>query len=78
MYVIKVTRKYQITIPKRIREMLNIRVGDKLAVRVEGGRIIIEPVVPVEGDPLEHMLSLVREPVELDAVRLVEESWDED
>ena len=37
----KVTRNYQITIPKEIREKLQINVGDILVVDVENDRIIL-------------------------------------
>lgn len=37
----KVTRNYQITIPKEIREKLQINVGDILIVDVEKDRIIL-------------------------------------
>lgn len=76
--IVKVTRKYQITIPKKIREQLQIRVGDILKMGIEGGKIIIEPVVARVRDPVKDMLSLIDKPLNIDAVRLVEESWDED
>ena len=57
--VVRVTRKYQITLPKEVRERLGIRVGDLLRVKVEGGRVVLEPVIPRRRDPVEDMLSLV-------------------
>ena len=42
MEKVKVTRKYQVTIPKCIREEIDIKVGDELLVREEDGRIILE------------------------------------
>ena len=78
MELVKVTRKYQVTIPKSVREELGIRVGDSLIVRVEGGRIVLEPLIPRRKGVVEEMLSLVSEPVDVDAVELVEESWSED
>ncbi len=38
----KVTRNYQITIPKEVRKKLHINVGDILMVDVEGDRIILK------------------------------------
>lgn len=58
--------------------MLGIRIGDLLRVRVEGGRVVLEPILPRRRDPIEDMLSLVPKPVSVDAVKLVEGSWDED
>ncbi len=76
--IVKVTRRYQVTLPKEVREALGIRGGDLLRVRVEGNRIVLEPLAPRRKNPVEDMLSLVSEPVNVDAVRLVEEAWDED
>ena len=41
MPVTKVTRNYQITIPKEIREKLGINVGDILTFDIEGSKIIL-------------------------------------
>ncbi len=76
--IVRVTRKYQITIPKKIREKLNIHVGDSLKMRVEGEKIIVEPIITRVKDPVKDMLSLIDKPLNIDAVRLVEESWNED
>ena len=38
--VVKVTRKYQITIPKRVREKVGVKIGDELRV-VDKGELII-------------------------------------
>jgi len=78
MYTVTVSKKYQVTIPREIREKVGLRVGDKVLVRVEGRKIIIEPITSVEGDPVKRMLSLVKKPIDVDAVKLVEESWHED
>ncbi len=76
--VVKVTRKYQVTLPKEVREELGIRIGDFLRIRVEDGKVILEPVVPRRRNPVDDMLNLISEPISVDAVKLVEESWDED
>jgi AbrB family looped-hinge helix DNA binding protein len=42
---VKVTRSFQVTIPREVREALGIRVGDYLNVYVdERGRIVMEKV----------------------------------
>ena len=38
----RVSRKYQIVIPKKIRETMGISEGDELAIDVDGDRIIIK------------------------------------
>lgn len=76
MEEITVTRKYQITIPRKTRTKLGIEIGDKLLIREEGKRIIIE--VPEKmTDPSEYLWSLSEKPLDIDAVKLVEESWKE-
>ncbi len=42
--IVKVTRKFQVTIPKRVRERVGVRVGDRLAVSERGGLIILRKV----------------------------------
>ena len=44
MRLTKVTRNYQITLPKEVRDKLNISIGDILEVRVEGEQIVIRKV----------------------------------
>jgi len=39
--VVKVTRKYQITIPKEVRERIGVEIGDKLKVMEKGEGIIL-------------------------------------
>ena len=78
MHIVTVSKKYQVVIPKDIREKVGIKAGDKMIIRIEGKRIVIEPIIREKGDPVKRMLSLVDKPLNVDAVRLVEESWDED
>ncbi len=39
-----VTRHSQVTIPKELREILGITEGDKVSMRVEGNKLIIEKI----------------------------------
>lgn len=76
MIEVVVTRKFQVTIPKEVRESLGIRIGDKLLVRVVNGKIVMEPIK--SSDALE-MLSTIADrflggPKKVNAVKLVEES----
>ena len=53
MSVVKVTRKGQVTLPKEVRDMLGIREGDLLLVRVEGNRVILtKGEIPTPGEPV--------------------------
>ena len=38
----KVARRYQVTIPEEVREKARISVGDKVDVRYEDGKIVME------------------------------------
>jgi len=50
MLKVKVTRKYQVTIPQEVREKIGVNVGDELFVREEERRIILEK--PIDLDKL--------------------------
>jgi len=80
MKEVVVTRKYQITIPKEIREKLKIEIGDKLLVSLEGDKIIIRPIKAIKA--LENLASiadrLLGGPKKIDAVKLVEESLEKE
>jgi antitoxin PrlF len=71
-----VTRKFQVTIPKEVREALGIKVGDRLLVKVVDGKIVMEPI---RGSDALNRLSTIADrllggPKRIDAVKLVEES----
>ena len=64
-----ITSKSQITIPKDVREKLNLRPKDRLLVTVQGDRIVM---IPIRMRPLSEMFGAlpVDEPVEdLDVIR---------
>jgi len=42
--VTKVTRKYQVTIPKEVRRKVGVEVGDKLRVMEKGELIVLKKV----------------------------------
>lgn len=71
-----VTRKYQVTIPKEVREALGIRVGDRLVVKVEDGKIIMEPIKA--SDALKRLSTIADRylggPKTINAVKLIEKS----
>jgi AbrB family looped-hinge helix DNA binding protein len=45
-----VSEKGQITVPKRLRERLDIRAGDQLELTEESGRLVASKTLP--GDPV--------------------------
>ncbi|MEE8168287.1 MAG: AbrB/MazE/SpoVT family DNA-binding domain-containing protein [Candidatus Hydrothermarchaeales archaeon] len=44
MVTVTVTRNTQITIPKKIREKLEIKIGDKVDIRIEDGKIVVKKI----------------------------------
>jgi AbrB family looped-hinge helix DNA binding protein len=72
---VRVTRKYQVTIPESVRAELGIKIGDKLIVKFENKRIIMESPKRTP-NPSETIWRLFGKPVDVDAARLVEESWE--
>ena len=41
--IVRVSRKYQVVIPKKVREALNINRGDELIISVKNGQILMRP-----------------------------------
>lgn len=68
MYQSVLTSKGQTTIPKKIRELLDLKPNDRLYYLVENGRVILKPL---HGDILELRGSVRtrRRPVDFDEVR---------
>lgn len=72
---VKVTRKYQVTIPKSVRKELGIKIGDSLIVKVENKRIIMESPKRI-ANPSDALWCLFGKPMDVDAVKLVKGSWE--
>jgi len=47
MKALTISSKGQIAIPKEIREVLDIKEGDKLTYKLEKGKIVLEPIVSI-------------------------------
>lgn len=77
MVMVRLDRERRIRIPENVCRRLGLKVGDVLKMTISMGKLIIEPLRKIR-DPIEDMLNIVKEPMDVDAVRLVEESWDED
>ena len=73
---VTVTRKYQVTIPESVRKKLSVKIGDKLVVKSENNRIIMENPNHVP-NPSDALWNLFGKSIDIDAVKLVEQSWDE-
>ena len=76
--IVRVRRKYQITIPREIWEKLGISIGDLLMVSVKDNQIIIKPIKFKVEDPVEQLSKLMKKSMDIDVIKLIEESWNED
>lgn len=47
---VRIKRKAQVTIPKKLMDALNLKEDDELDVYVENGRIVLEPMVRIPKD----------------------------
>jgi antitoxin PrlF len=73
---VTVTRKYQVTIPESVRKKLSVKIGDKLIVKSENNRIIMENPNHVS-NPSDTLWNLFGKSIDIDAVKMIEQSWDE-
>ena len=64
--IIKVNSRNQITIPKPIREKLNLRAGDRLLVDVQDGIMILIPQHESFADHLQGLHSEIWENVDVE------------
>lgn len=70
----KVTQKYQTTIPKKIREILDIKPGEEVEWYIIQGKIILQASPKVK-EPVKFLTSQTK--LNLDAVKLVKETREE-
>lgn len=54
-----VSEKGQITVPKRLRDRLGIRPGDRLELVEDAGRIIATKAAPGEDDPVDALYGVL-------------------
>jgi AbrB family looped-hinge helix DNA binding protein len=71
---VKVTRKYQVTIPESVRSKLGVKIGDTLIVKSEDNQIIMESNKHIS-NPSNALWNLFGKSLNIDATKLVEESW---
>lgn len=62
--VVKVSRKGEIYFPSKFRKMVNLKPGDKVKIRVEGKKIVIEKETDVEDLLGDYVLKISVEEVE--------------
>ncbi len=64
------------TVPEAVRAKLGVRIGDKLIVKSENNRIIMESH-KLTSNPSDKLWNLIGKSINIDATRLVEDSWKE-
>ena len=74
---VKVTRRYQVTIPESVRSKLGVKIGDKLIVKSENKRIIMESPRRISNPSEQFGAFFAAYPVNIDVAKLVEDSWKE-
>ncbi len=77
MNIVKISSKGQITIPKNVREILNLKPGDRIEIKVKDNFAILEPL----RKPSESMKGIglrVKKKLGITAVELVHELRRED
>lgn len=65
-------RRYTLVIPKAVREELTLKEGQRVLIRVEGGRIVVEPL---PWDPYKVMEEVVGESYEEEREEVKAEEW---
>lgn len=65
-------RRYTLVIPKAVRKTLALKQGQRVLIRVEGKRIIIEPL---PWDPYKVMEEIVGEPYDEKKEEIKAEEW---
>lgn len=57
--VVSIGENFTIVVPEQVRERLRLKKGQKVRIRVEGHRIILEPIIE---DPFKVLEKVIREP----------------
>jgi len=57
--IVKVKRKFNVTIPKKLRKDLSVKVGQLIEMKLEGDRIILRPIVEDPSNRLEELIGNV-------------------
>ncbi|ACK67610.1 transcriptional regulator, AbrB family [Rippkaea orientalis PCC 8801] len=59
--VSKLTQKYQATIPRRIREVLDLHQGDSVIFELQDDKVILKKVLPMDWDYLNAVSATLTE-----------------
>jgi len=75
MNITKLSKRGQIVIPKKIREMTDFRAGDNIKFSIKNNKIILEKIDPVEDiSIIEHLQK--GEPFKKNLVKELRDEWE--
>jgi AbrB family looped-hinge helix DNA binding protein len=74
MPIVRVSSRFQILIPKAIRNKLNIKAGQKLSVSEANGTIVI---TPIPSDPVDFLYGILKDEPSLTEELLKERARDQ-
>jgi AbrB family looped-hinge helix DNA binding protein len=72
----KVTSKYQTSIPKEVREFLDVKPGEEVEWTVVKSMVVVGAKKKMK-DPVKFLTTQIKTPLTIDAVKLVHEVRDE-
>ncbi|HEY4695858.1 MAG TPA: AbrB/MazE/SpoVT family DNA-binding domain-containing protein [Candidatus Hydromicrobium sp.] len=77
MKIVKISNKFQIAIPKKIRNIIGLSAGDTLIIDVDENRIILTPLTKKYTDYSHKLHSKVWINIDIDGyIKKERESWD--
>ena len=71
----KLSKRGQLVIPKKIRELTNIKPGDTIKFSIKANQIILEKIDSIEEDSIVEFLKQ-GEPFEKDLVQHLRDEWE--
>jgi len=73
--IVRVKRKFNITIPKKLRKDLTVKVGQLIEMKLEGDRIILKPIAEDPSSRLEELIgNISSESISKEAEAIVKEA----
>jgi len=57
--IVRVKRKFNVTIPKKLRKVLPVHVGQLIEVKLEDDRIILKPISEDPSSKLEELIGKI-------------------
>lgn len=58
--IVKVKRKFNVTIPKKLRKNLPVKVGQLVKIKLEDGKLVLKPIAEDPSGRLEEIIGKIR------------------